>query len=74
MNRTKSESHALQLMFRLLDAGVIERSTFTWMRLQHDDDCPALRTQSSLDCRCDVEAVFHGNTYKFQQWVGGQHV
>ena len=38
-----SDSHALQLAFRLLAAGIIERGAFTCIAFQHDDHCKALR-------------------------------
>jgi hypothetical protein len=67
-----SDSHALRLAFRLLDLGVIERGKFTFILFQHDDNCAALRTQSALDCRCDVETVINGSTFSFGELVGAR--
>jgi hypothetical protein len=67
-----SDSHALQLAFRLLDLGAIKSGAFTWVRFQHDDNCAALRTQSALDCRCNVEAVIEGDIFSFEEFVGAR--
>jgi hypothetical protein len=64
-----SDSHALQLAFRLLGVGIIERGAFTWILFRHDDYRKALRTSSALDCRCNPEAVVNGNVHSFEEWV-----
>jgi hypothetical protein len=62
----------LQLAFRLLDIGVIERGRFTFIQFQHDDQCAALRTNSALDCRCDPWAVIGERTYVYSDIVQGR--
>jgi hypothetical protein len=56
-------SHTLQLAVNLLTLGIIENGIFAWVQFQHDDWCKTLRTSSSLDCRCDVEALIEGRIY-----------
>lgn len=67
-----SSSHTLQLAAKLLALGIVENGRFTWVQFRHDDWCQTLRTLSSLDCRCDVEALIDGRTYSFRQFVAQQ--
>ena len=65
-------SHTLQLAVKLLALGIIEYGSFAWVQFRHDDWCQTLRTSSSIDCSCDVEALIGGRIYSFRQYVRGE--
>lgn len=66
----RRESHALQLVLRLLDLGIIERGKFTFLHFLHDGDCEALASGLALDCRCDPELIIDGHKYSYSEIVG----
>lgn len=63
------ESHSMRLLLTLVDLGIIARGKFTWVQVRHDDGCPALASNSHLDCRCNPEVEIAGHCYLFSDFT-----
>ena len=64
-----SESHAWQLVARLLSLGVIPNGACIWVPFQHDGYCRTLQTFSSRDCRCNVEVCVGEEIFSYDDYV-----
>ena len=65
-------SSTLALLSTLYELRIIPRGEFSWVEIRHDPGCPALLSQSNLDCRCDCEVVLRGKTYLYSDFFGSR--
>lgn len=66
-----NQSSAMQFMNKLMDEGIVPKyGGFVLANVQHDDGCPTLRTQRTIDCRCCPDIVMDGYRYSFDRDTG----